>query len=697
MKRWVRSTALLLAGALSVTMTWSPQQTEAVEKDIRVALFIDTGQGYRGVVPTVTLTSDTGLDIKLQGQNGTTKLPAASDMARFHVDEYSVIALESTNYSDAERTAQQLSKQKLDARIHIEKQFNQSLYQVVSGSFTTYDSAVAHSKTVAQKVKVNTKIAGPLRLEAATFDSLQEAKEWENNFEMSGITASTVVVQDKNRQSYAVWLGNESTKAARDNLAAVAKQLYPQFAYEAADAASYVILGEDAISGGNAASMMDYAFSPAAKLVVAPVNKGGTPLIGVEERERRKYRGVIELSEYKGHLTVINELPLEQYLYGVVGSEMATGWPLEALKAQAVLARTRAVKQGNKYGVANLSDTVFEQAYYGFGREAADIRRAVDQTAGEVIRYDGKLVESLYYSNAGGMTAEGIEVWGNPVPYLQSVQSNDSYPQKVAKIWYQVALSDGTIGYLRSDLVDVQRDKNPLGLETAIVNTPNVNFRIGPSTTYHRSIMSLPIGTQVTIIKKEPEENAYSWTRGPYTSAELTAMVNASYARSKIAPLSRPIESLKVTSRGPSGRVLQMEANGELVQASSPDAYRSVFRQGDSSLRSGKFDVQELGSFTVLGANGKKRSFTGSNQSLQVVSGSDSVPGAPNGFSDDFLVLGANQTWRIASKTQKFLFKGNGFGHGLGVSQFGAKALAEQGYDYVQILQHYYKDVTIGP
>ncbi|MCK9912312.1 SpoIID/LytB domain-containing protein, partial [Microbacteriaceae bacterium K1510] len=83
----------------------------------------------------------------------------------------------------------------------------------------------------------------------------------------------------------------------------------------------------------------------------------------VEEREQRKYRGTIELSSYKSHLAVINELPLEQYLYGVVGSEMVAGWPLEALKTQAVLSRTRAVNQGNKYGIANLSDTVLEQAY----------------------------------------------------------------------------------------------------------------------------------------------------------------------------------------------------------------------------------------------------------------------------------------------------------------------------------------------
>ncbi len=68
------------------------------------------------------------------------------------------------------------------------------------------------------------------------------------------------------------------------------------------------------------------------------------------------------------NLALVNEVPMEQYLYGVVGSELSSGWPTEALKAQAVAARTFAIKQGNKYEIAQVTDTTLDQAYYGYAK-----------------------------------------------------------------------------------------------------------------------------------------------------------------------------------------------------------------------------------------------------------------------------------------------------------------------------------------
>jgi stage II sporulation protein D len=236
---------------------------------------------------------------------------------------------------------------------------------------------------------------------------------------------------------------------------------------------------------------------------------------------------------------------------------------------------------------------------------------------------------------------------------------------------------------------------NPLGLQMAVTNSDNLNFRAGPSTTYHRVLSTLPAGTVVTVIDQEQEENAFSWTRGPYTPEEITAMINASQDRNKAPRFLSPIQSLKVTQRGPSGRVLQMEADGRVIASPSPDAHRSIFRQGDSALRSSKFEVEEMGTFTVLGADGQQISYPSAGFELQAIGTDGAGPLPANGFSDQFLIYSGKGQWRVASKQQAFLLRGNGFGHGLGVSQFGAKAMAEQGYDYKEILKHYYSGIKI--
>ncbi|MGC5327978.1 SpoIID/LytB domain-containing protein [Brevibacillus sp. SYSU BS000544] len=691
-KRWLTKNIFVFASVLSLTLPSMSAPVKAADDMIRVALFVDTGQGYRGVVPSVTITGEAGIEIKATAKQASASIPVSDKQARFRVDEFSLIVEETSDLQRAERVAQLLNKQKLDASITQEN----GAYQVISGSFTTYEAAQSQSKVVSSKIGQAPSIIGPYRVEAGRYKEEAEANNWESAYEASGLRAHTVLLLNGSKPVYSVWVGDEISKSKLNQVIAAASRINPEVSFNETNEAAYVVMKKEVVASGNDLDTVPlFAFSPQVKLHVTP--KKSKSLLTVEERDHRKYRGKIELSDYKGNLTVVNELPLEQYLYGVVGTEMVTGWPMEALKTQAVLARTRAVGQGNKYGVANLSDTVYEQAYYGYGKEAEDIRRAVDETAGEIIRYRGKVAQSLFYSNAGGMTADGSEVWGNPVPYLPVVDSFDTGPMETAMTWYQVSLDDGTIGYVRSDFIDVSDTRNPMGLMQGRVNIDNLNFRIGPSTSYHRSITTLPIGTQVTIISSEPEENAYSWTRGPYTATELTAIVNASQARNKAAQFSIPIESIEVTKRGPSGRVMEMQADGMAIAASSPDAYRSVFQQNGSSLRSTKFEIEQMGSYTVLGANNKTVHFPQASFELYAVGADDVGPITANNYSDEYIIFSGNNEFRVASKQPKFVIRGYGFGHGLGVSQFGAKGLAEQGYDYRQILQHYYQDVTIEP
>lgn len=688
---------VLSAGVLSAVLLAGYTPAEAAGKNIRVALFVDTGQGYRGVVPAVTLTTEKGMDVTLSGPDGKAKLPnLGGDDARFRVDEYHLIVAETGDWNDAQRIAQQMSQRKYEGSIQVAKRGGQVVYQIVSGTYNNYQAAANQAKTVAQATGQQPVVKGPLRLEAGRYDSLKEAQRGQARYEAAGIAAYPVLVADKGKISYAVWIGDEASQDALNALTGKAAAAVPGVSYKQPAAKSYVVLKQD-VYGSRSDTIWKYVFSPQVKLTVEPKKAGAVSLIGVVEREQRTYRGEMELSEYKGNLTVVNELPLEQYLYGVVGSEMAPGWPIEALKTQAVLARTRAVGTGNKYGVANVSDTVYEQAYYGYQKESRDIREAVDETEGEVIYYKGKVAEALFYSDAGGMTADGTEVWGNPVPYLQPVMSDDTEPLEKANTWYLVSLSDGSLGYIRSDLVNVSGGTNPVGLRLGVVSTNSTNLRSGPSTAYHRVLATLPVGAEVTIVAEEPEENAYAWTRGPYTPAEVAGMINANQAKNNAPRVSTALESLRVTERGPSGRVLEMEADGTKIAVSSPDAHRSIFQQGGSTLRSTKFDVEEMGTFTVLGANGKRTTYPDAGRDVQVVGANDYGSVSANGYNNEFLIYRGTDDWRVASKTQKFLFRGTGFGHGLGVSQYGAKAMAQEGYDYKEILQHYYQDVTIEP
>ncbi|MGV2805255.1 SpoIID/LytB domain-containing protein, partial [Clostridium perfringens] len=170
----------------------------------------------------------------------------------------------------------------------------------------------------------------------------------------------------------------------------------------------------------------------------------------VKERSDRSYRGALEIGQKNGQLYLVNELPFQLYLYSVVGAEVPSTWGVEALKAQAVAARSYALFQGNKFEVAHVVDTTLSQAYYGTAYEYPSIIQAVDATDGEVVMKDGKIVETVFSSNSGGMTADSTEVWGNRNDLFAAVESTgDSSSQAALKSWYHVLLPSGATGYVR--------------------------------------------------------------------------------------------------------------------------------------------------------------------------------------------------------------------------------------------------------
>jgi stage II sporulation protein D len=140
----------------------------------------------------------------------------------------------------------------------------------------------------------------------------------------------------------------------------------------------------------------------------------------------RPYRGMIEILRDRTGLTVVNRLPMETYLLGVVSTEMGRRAPaeLEALRAQAVVSRTYALRHLRRWDVQgfDLYATVADQVYGGAERETPEGTDAVMATRGRILTYGGQPIDAFFYSTCGGRTADGTEVFrGADRPYLRSV------------------------------------------------------------------------------------------------------------------------------------------------------------------------------------------------------------------------------------------------------------------------------------
>ncbi len=141
----------------------------------------------------------------------------------------------------------------------------------------------------------------------------------------------------------------------------------------------------------------------------------------------RWYRGRTLVVPTAGGLTAVNYVDLEEYLYSVVGSEVYPNWHPEALKAQAVAARTYALyqRQTGANAVFDVGDTVRWQVYNGVEEEASSTIAAVQATRGQVVTHQGRIINAVFHASAGGHTDNVENVWTNPLPYLRAVPAFD--------------------------------------------------------------------------------------------------------------------------------------------------------------------------------------------------------------------------------------------------------------------------------
>jgi stage II sporulation protein D len=162
----------------------------------------------------------------------------------------------------------------------------------------------------------------------------------------------------------------------------------------------------------------------ASRVWIQPSNQGQV-FIG-----DRWYRGRIQLVNSSKGLIAVNYIDLEDYLVSVLGKEMYPTWPQEALKAQAVAARSFALARRQSQlkqsgSLFDLGDTITSQVYNGVSSEFASTQAAVDATRGQVLTYSGKVIEAVFHSASGGHTENSESVWRASKPYLRGVPDFD--------------------------------------------------------------------------------------------------------------------------------------------------------------------------------------------------------------------------------------------------------------------------------
>lgn len=672
---------LLLAGSLQVSAladyTW--------QDEVRVAMYLDFGSTYKSTVPAVTLQAGSSWQVGTESFGSLLQFGAGQSV-RFSVDGYKVKALESEDWNTAAGAVKVLQGTVDKPVVFVQNNAAGKLYEVYTGPYATASEAQTAATRVAGSIASYLKGQSPAV--QGSFYAAGGAFATESDAEAvrSSIGSNAVIAMTSSGQ-YAVWVGGAANETEAASVQAALSQSHPQVSWqlESGLASTTLILRQDVTLDLNSPNPVKHIQLAGSDPVVV-IQDQNDSLIQVVERYGRSYRGSFEVSRYNGVLALVNVIPMDQYLYSVVAAEVPSSWPQESLKAQAVAARSYALYHAglNRFKIAGLVDTTLSQVYNGAEKEVASVTSAVDSTSGEVLTSNGQVIEGLFSSNSGGTTADPTEIWGNQSPlYAAVASSGDQSAEAALYQWYHVLLNNGQTGYVREDNTAMTGTTTAAGLKKLSVTTSSVMVRQLPmiqSTV--EPVAKLNPGDQVVVLDKVSESSSYTWIRGPYSSEELLAALKGKTT----TEVSGPILSLEITQRGPSGRVTQVKANGAIIDVKYPDALRSALNGLPSTL----FDIEPTGRYTVQSAQGNAQS-TSVSAGLQIQTAS----GQQQWSGGNLVVMNESQEARILNQTQKYLFVGQGNGHGLGMSQWGAKGMADQGYDYRQILQHYYQNVTI--
>ena len=319
--------------------------------------------------------------------------------------------------------------------------------------------------------------------------------------------------------------------------------------------------------------------------------------------QARPYRGRLQLRLENGRLQVINHLELEAYLASVVGSEMPASWPQQALRAQAVAARTYALKERRPAEPFDLRSTVASQVYRGIEAETASTREAVAATRHQVLTYGDDLIQAVFHSSSAVATEDSGAVWSRQLPYLVSVPDFDRTSPVSA---WSLRFTAAQLGQLFPETGGVSRFEVLAVSGSGRLRQVRVEGPRGQRL-YSGADLRRILGLRSTLVQFEPLPGVAALPGGMAPAPEASPSQTAS-APATAAP--GPAEAVVVPPLPP----VPMAG---LSQAPAPQP--------------------------------------------------------PIGW----------------------LLKGRGYGHGVGMSQWGAFGLASQGMDYTRILQHYYRGTSL--
>ncbi|MBS3887058.1 MAG: SpoIID/LytB domain-containing protein [Dethiobacter sp.] len=358
------------------------------------------------------------------------------------------------------------------------------------------------------------------------------------------------------------------------------------------------------------------------------------------------YRGHAEIRALDGSLYIVNELPLEYYLYSVVPSEMPVSFGLVPLKAQALAARSYAVasmyRSGFRHLSAHVDDSTASQVYNNVP-ENPTASQAVDETAALIVTYDGSVADTRFFSTSSGITANFEEVWHD--------RATKSFPAApVAYLKSHSQLRDGT-------LPDVAGEKGALDF-----------FSRTDWDAYDRQSPWFRWEAEMT--KKELEDviNRYLPERQKAQPEFVLTKAGSAFVQKEISP--EPLGELldlRIVSRGRGGNIMELEIVGTKGTYLLRKEYTIRFTLRPVRAGSGRdimlrrHDGSTLANYSIL-------------------------PSA-------FFIIEIRRDGRGAIDT--VLFRGGGNGHGVGLSQWGARGLADVGHSAEQIIRHYYPGTTL--
>lgn len=343
------------------------------------------------------------------------------------------------------------------------------------------------------------------------------------------------------------------------------------------------------------------------------------------------YRGIIEVTNEENGFLIVNELPLEEYLYSVVPSEMPTSYGKEALKVQAICARSYAYRQllDNKcsqYG-AHVDDSVSYQVYNNVPENDASIL-AVKDTFGIVPKYNEEVILAYYFSTSCGYTASAHQVWlsDKEIPYLKG--KTQFINEKLAKQKLDLSKDAEFTKFLNNTNKTYDSD------------FPWYRWKVKLS---YKNITKVINATLQTRYQANPNLIQVLQKNGKYTSTPIDTIGEVKQLRILNREACGIITSIEIIGSENTIKVMS-EYNIRTLLA---PLYNQVIRQDNTTI---------------------------TNLSM-----------LPSSF---FII-------NKSSSKKEILITGGGYGHGVGMSQNGVKSLADAGKNYKEILKHYYNGITL--